>query len=165
MKRLISAVGVLLFIGIAAPAFALTAVDRDRDASARSDRSRRPIVIDDVIRMSQSGVSDDAIIAYLHKYRDRFEVNADDVIAMNDAHVSKAVVTAVVDESAAWNNRRDRDYDRAPARVYSSVYYDPYWYPGYYYDPFWYGWGPRFSIGLRFGGFYGGFHRYHRGRW
>lgn len=151
MKRLFLAVSLLLTL----PLFAVN----------HDNKSRRPIIIDDVIRMSQSGVSDDAIIAYVHKYRDRFDVNADDVIALNDAHVSKDVVKAVVDESAAWKDHRDRDYDRAPARVYTGVYVDPWWYPSYYYSPFWYGWGPRFSIGLRFGGgFRGGFHG-HRGRW
>ena len=155
MKRLLLAFSLLLTL----PLFAL---DATTDANAtRNDRARRPLVIDDVIRMSQSGVSDDAIIAYVKKYRDRFDVNADDVIAMNDAHVSKDVVRAVVDESAV--RRDDRGRDREPARYYGGVYVDPWFYPGYYgyYDPFWYGWGPRFSVGVRFGG---GRYGHYRGR-
>ena len=154
VKRFISAFGVLLFLGVAAPVFALSEVAKD---SPRADHVRRPMIIDDVIRMSQSGVGDEAIIAYIHKYRDRFDINADDVIALNDAHVSRDVVKAMVDESSV---RRD-DRGREPARVYTGVYFDPGVYPYGYYDPFWYGWGPRFSIGLRFGG--GG--RFHHRRW
>jgi hypothetical protein len=150
VKRFISAVGVLFILGIAAPAFALSEVAKD---SPRADHTRRPVIIDDVIRMSQSGVDDGSIIAYIAKYRDRFEITADDVIALNDAHVSRDVVKALVDESRR-DDRRDRD--RAPA---TRVYVEPYWgYPYGYYDPFWYGWGPRFSVGFRFGHF-------HRGRW
>jgi hypothetical protein len=154
VKRFFSAVGVLLFLGVAAPVFALSEVAKD---SPRADHARRPMIIDDVIRMSQSGVGDEAIIAYVHKYRDRFDINADDVIALNDAHVSRDVVKAMVDESSVRHDDRGRE----PARYYSGVYVDPWVYPYGYYDPFWYGWGPRFSIGLRFGG--GG--RFHRGRW
>ena len=152
MKRLFLALSLLLTL----PLFAL-----DATTEALRDRARRPIIIDDVIRMSQAGVGDDAIIAYIHKYRDRFDVNADDIIAMNDAHVSKDVVKVMVDESTTRRNEREP----APVRRYSAgVYVDPWFYPGYYgyYDPFYYGWGPRFSVGIRFGGRYG---HYHRGRW
>ena len=151
MKRLFSAVGVLLFITAAMPALALTEVG-DRAPSRQT--ARRPIIIDDVIRMSQAGVADDAIIAYVRKYRDRFDVNADDVIALTDAHVSKDVVKFLVDEAGAQKNDRR---DRQPARYYGGVYVDPWFYPGYYYDPFFYG--PRFSLGLRFGPRFGGHFR------
>src|SRR5436305_6800609 len=66
VKRLLFVLSLLLTL----PLFAL---DSTTEAS-RGDRARRPIIIDDVIRMSQSGVGDDAIIAYIHKYRDRFDV-------------------------------------------------------------------------------------------
>lgn len=151
MKRLFLALSLLLTL----PLFALDATNPE---PARSDRARRPIIIDDVIRMAQSSVSDDAIIAYVRKYRDRFDVTPDDLIALSDAHVSKDVIKAMVDESSA---RRD-EREPAPVRRYSAgVYFDPWYYPGYYgygyYSPYYYGWGPRFSIGLRFGG--GHFHR------
>ena len=153
VKRFISAVGVLFILGIAAPVFALSEVARD---STRADHSaRRPVIIDDVIRMSQSGVDDASIIAYVQKYRDRFEITADDVIALNDAKVSRDVVKALVNES-----RRD---DRRDGRTTTTrVYVEPYWgYPYGYYDPFWYGWGPRVSIGIGFGHF----RHFHHGRW
>jgi hypothetical protein len=93
------------------------------------DRTRRTIV-DDVIRMSQAGVSDDAIIAFVVHTREDFEVTADDLIAMTNAHVSKEVVKAMLDEADARKNRRreaERDDDD---------YYFPYFYP--YYDPWWF---------------------------
>ena len=150
MKRLLSAVGVLLFITAAMSALALTEVG---ERAANTQTARRPIIIDDVIRMSQAGVADDAIIAYIRKYRDRFDVNADDVIALTDAHVSKDVVKYLVDDAAAQRN--DRSRDREPARFYGGVYFDPWYYPGYYYDPFFYG--PRFSLGFRIGPRFGHF--------
>ena len=162
MKRLIA---VLLFALVAIPAMALTENSSSREAVRPGDHGRRPMIVDDVIRMSQSGVGDDAIISYVKKYRDRFDVNADDVIAMNDAHVSKDVVRMVVDEASARRDDRDDRYnDRAPARVYTSVYYDPWFYPSWYYSPYYYGWGPRFSLGIRFGPHFGGGGRFHRHR-
>ncbi len=158
MKRLISLLAVLLF---AAPLFALNdPVDR----SDRTDRSRRTIiVVDDVIRMSQAGVSDEAIISYVRHTRDDFAVTPDDLIAMTNAHVSEKVIKAVTDEANAR-----KDYDRGEVRESRSTvfvapypyYYDPFYYP--YYDPFWY---PRFSVGIGFGfgpRFGGGFHHRHR---
>ena len=147
MKRIILLLGFLL---AAAPAFAV---------------NRTVIIVDDVIKMTKAGVADDEIIAFVKKYDAAFDVNGDDVIAMNDAHVSPAVLKFMIDESAA-RMRSDR---REPARerVYVSRpygYYDPwyaYGYPYGYYDPFWYG--PRVSIGFGFGprfGFRGGF-RHH----
>jgi len=137
MKRLIPLAALLL--AAATPLFALD----DAARTDRTDRNRRIIVVDEVIRMSQAGVDDDAIISYVAKSREPFDVSADDIIAMTDAHVSKDVIKAVVDESAARKDRR-RYRDE---RVYvSPAYYDPWFYP---YDPFWYG--PRFAVGVGFG--------------
>jgi hypothetical protein len=156
MKRLISTVGVLLFFGVAIPALAL---DDTRGDQAAPRATRRPIIVDDVIRMSQAGVGDDAIIAYVHKYRDRFDVNADDLIALADAHVSKDVVKVVVDEAAArkgnWDDRRTER-----PRYYGGAYFDPWFYPSYYPYSYWYG--PRFGFGINIGPRFGHFH--HRRR-
>jgi hypothetical protein len=146
----------------AVPAFAL---DDNRDArSANYDRDRRT-VIDDVIRMSQAGVSDDAIIKFVRQSRDRFVLNADTIIALNDAHVSKPVIDAMMDQAYDRGYDNDRGYDRG--RVTERVYVQPYPYYGYgYYDPFWYDpfwYGPRVSIGFGFGRYYGGYHGGYRG--
>jgi len=157
MTRWISLLAALLFV---TPLFGID----DADRAPRTDRNRRTvIVVDDVIRMSAAGVSDDAIIAYVRKTRDDFDVTADDIIAMTDAHVSRDVVKAVVDEAAA---RKDRRGTRERSYYVAAPY--PYYYDPYYYDPFWYG--PRYSFGFGFGfyprfiggGFRGGFRGRHR---
>ena len=160
MKRLILLLAVLLFT---APLFALDEANR----ADRPDRARRTVIIvDDVIRMAQAGVGDDAIIAYVRNSREPFDVSADDLIAMTNAHVSEKVMKAVEDEAAT---RKDRDYDRRDTRESRSTvyvtpypyYYDPYYYP--YYDPFWYGPRVSFGFGFGFGPRFGGGGRFHRG--
>ena len=154
MIRWTALLATLLFV---TPLFAID----DGDRAVRTDRNRRTvIVVDDVIRMAAAGVSDDAIIAYVRKTRDDFDVTADDIIAMTGAHVSSDVVKAVVDEAAARKDRRGtRQRSYAVAAPYP-YYYDPFYYPAYY-DPFWYG--PRFSFGVGFGPrFGGGFRGRHR---
>jgi hypothetical protein len=53
-------------------------------------------LIDDVIRMSRSGVADDMIIEFVQTSRGRIEVTADDIIAMKNAGVAPQVIRAVV---------------------------------------------------------------------
>ena len=152
MKRLISAVAVLTFLTVAAPAFAL-------DADPQAQRTTGTL-IDEVIRMSQAGVDDATIIAYVQKTRDRFDVTADDLIALTGAKVAKSVIRAVVDEADNRNGDRDRGVRRTVVepRVYVG---SPWFWSPYYYDPYWYG--PRFNVSLGFGGFWGGHHRYRGG--
>jgi hypothetical protein len=150
--RIIHAIAALFLVLMAAPLFAV-----QRNA------------VDEVIRMTRAGVAEDTILDYLEKTDARIVVTGDDVIAMTDAHVSKAVIKAVVDAADSRrndrNDRNDRDYrDRryvAPRVVIAApYYYDPY----YYYDPFWYR--PSFSLNFGFGGFgYGGYRGYHGGHW
>lgn len=155
MRRLLYLIPLLF---LATPLFALDDVDR-------ADRGRRTVlIVDDVIRMSKAGVNDEAIIAFVRKTREDFDVNADDLIAMTEAGVSKEVEKAVVDEAAARKNRvsdRDDRSDRSYLTPYP-YYYDPF-YPRYYYDPFWYGprvsFGFGFSVGPRFGRHHGFRHR------
>src|ERR1051326_5300956 len=74
----------------------------------------------------------------------RMDVSADDMIALHDAGVSRAVIKAILDESAARGERRDsyrRDdgydgygYGYAPSVYLYGGY--PYFYSPYYYDPF-----------------------------
>ena len=134
VKRTILTVAFLLVAAV--PAFAVT---------------RTVLVVDDVIKMAKAGVGDDEIIAFVKKTAEPFEVSGDDVIAMNDAHVSSAVIKVVIDESAArMKDARRETRERVVTRTYGP-YYDPFYY-GYgwgYYDPFWYG--PRVSIGIGFG--------------
>src|SRR2546430_9836737 len=100
MNRLIPLAALLL-----AAATPLLALD-DPARTDRTDRNRRVVIVDEVIRMSQAGVDDDAIISYVAKSREPFDVSADDIIAITDAHVAKDVIKAVVDESAARKGPR-----------------------------------------------------------
>jgi hypothetical protein len=154
VKRLTSLAVLVILIG-AVPVFAL---DENRDNRSANYERDRHTVIDDVIRMSQAGVSDESIIRFIHQSRDRYVLNADTIIALNEAHVSKAVIDAMMDGSYDRGDRRDGDRV-VQERVYVQAapyygyygYYDPYWY-----DPFWYA--PRLSIGFGFGGHFGGGH-------
>jgi hypothetical protein len=58
-------------------------------------------IVEDVIRMSQAGVGEDAIIEWVMHTTEVFEVTADDVIAMTRANVSKRVIEVMIDEAAA----------------------------------------------------------------
>jgi len=151
VKRMISAVAVLLFIAAAAPVLAL-----DADPQARRTTAT---IVDEVIRMSQAGVADEDIVAYVHKSRDRFDVTADDLIALTDAKVSKAVIHAVIGEADVRNGDEDRAVRRTTV-VRPSVYVGSPWFynPYYYYDPFWYQ--PRLSLSFGFGHFGGRYHGY-----
>ena len=155
-NRIIHAVAAMFLVLVAAPLFAV-----QRNA------------VDEVIRMTRAGVAEDTILDYLEKTDARIIVTGDDVIAMTDAHVSKAVIKAVVDAADAHrsSNRdyRDRSYvaPRVVVGVGAPYYYNPY----YYYDPFWYR--PSFSLNLGFGfgryygyrggHFGGGYHGGHHG--
>jgi hypothetical protein len=160
MNRSLTTVAVLTFLAVATPLFALDPVKTDAPAATRD----RTTVIDDVIRMSNAGVSDDAIIKFIRQSRDQYVVDADVIIALTDARVSKPVLDAVMDEAyevGDRNYRRDDQRNEGKQRattVYvrpAYPYYDP-WYSPWWYDPFWYG--PRLSIGFGFGGFHGGGH-------
>lgn len=119
-------------------------------------------IVDDVIRMQRAGVAEENIVEFIHKSDGRFDVTADDVIALTDAKVSRTVIHALLEERDTRNGGRERE-ERVTTRVVAAPYwglgygfYDPFWY-----DPFWYG--PRVSVGLRFGGYYGGHFGGHRG--
>ncbi len=139
---------------VAVPTFAL---------DANGDARKSAAVVDEVIRMSQAGVADEDIIAYVQKSHERFDVTADDLIALTNARVSKNVIHSLIAEADDRNGDRDRT-TRTRTVVAPRVYVGAPWYwdPYYYYDPFWYG--PRLSIS--FGHVWGGYHRGpYRHRW
>jgi len=150
MKRF----AVLLLILVAVP---LLADDRP---ARESERNAQPALIADVIRMTNAGVSEDAILAFVRKSDERVDVTADDLIALTDAHVSKSVISAIIDVADDHDGGRPRTRERVVVRprYVSSPYYWG-WNDPFYYDPFWYG--PRVSIGFGFGGYrYGGYRHY-----
>jgi hypothetical protein len=147
MRPFIRAVAVLLVALAAVPLFAV---------------SRNPV--DDVIRMYKSGVPEEAIIQFVQKADNRFDVSADDLIAMADAKIPRTIIKVVLDVSDVRNGRSDVHDSRGPEpspatmALEGSDVYDYPWYYGYpeYYDPYWYG---GFGLGFVAGGpFFGGFH-------
>jgi uncharacterized membrane protein YgcG len=174
MKRFLPALA-LLTLTAATPMFGLdpantAPTDRDprdtRDTRDTRGSRDRTSVIDDVIRMSNAGVTDDAIIKFVRESRDQYVVDADVIIALTDAKVSKPVLEAVMDQAydRGDNDRRDdrRDARTTTRTVYVRPDYDPWYYSSAFYDPYWYA--PRLSIGFGFGGFRGGYRGgYHGG--
>jgi len=144
MKRIVYAIAVLLLTVAATPLFAV-----------------QKNLVDDVIRMSKAGVSEDSIVEFVQKTDGRFEVTADDVIAMSEAGVPKAVIHAVVNEAkASQGDRRTTERQQVVERSTVVVapgygYYRPYYYDPFY-DPFWYQ--PRLSFSFGFGGYGRGYH-------
>lgn len=145
MKRILQAVTLLLISFVAAPLFAM-----------------EKNIVDDVIRMTAAGVSEDAIVEFVHKSDVRWAISADDMIAMTDAKVSRFVMKALLDEADRNGVNRDRQSsDRRTVEretvVVSPAYAAPYYYPSYY-DPFWYA--PRLSLNFGYGFGYGYGHGY-----
>jgi len=134
MKRhIVQTLAALFLVLVAAPLFAV-----QRNA------------VDEVIRMTRAGVSEDTMLAYIDKTDARIIVTGDDVIAMTEANVPKAVVKAVVDAAGARRDYRDRSYSGPRVVVSSPYYYSPYYSP-YYYGSGFYGPSLFFYSGRGFG--------------
>ncbi len=126
MKRLL-----VVFVVLAALATPLPAFNDHKGLTA------------EVIRMSQAGVSDDAIIEYVRHTSGRFVITADDVIALKNAGVSAAVIRVMIDESesrglperAGYSSRPPApEIDRDPTPPWTA-FYDPWWFMPRYYTP------------------------------
>lgn len=125
-------------------------------------------VVDDVIRMYKSGVPEDAIIQFVQKSNTRFDVTADDLIALSDAKVPRTIIKAVLDEADVRNDRHDvrdvRGNDSRTTVVVERPYFGYWggWYDPWYYDPYWYGYGygPRLGLSVTFGRSYWGGYSY-----
>jgi hypothetical protein len=107
----------------------------------------------DVIMMSRAGFADSLVISMIDVTGSRFNLGANDVIALADSGVSHNVINAMIhsgSNAAAGDNPR-------PVYIYPGYWY--YGYPSYAYDPFWYPWYyPGYSINLGFDyRFHGGY--------
>lgn len=71
-------------------------------------------LIDDVIRMSKSGVADETIIDYVNASSEQLTVTADDIVAMKNAGVSDAVIKAVVDKESAAASQPETPPQQTP---------------------------------------------------
>lgn len=150
MKRFIAFIAVLM---CAAPMLAL---DRTAPVDPPDAQQQRLSVVDEVIRMAQNGVGDDAIIAYVRNVREPFAVTSDDLIALANARVSDRVVRELQNDAQQGRRYATRSTVLVSPYAYPYPYYA---YPYGYYAPYWYG--PRLSFGIVIGRGFGGF----RHRW
>lgn len=148
MNRFLSVLTLLLVSAVP-----LLAQDQPQAAPA-------PTVVADVMRMSQAGVDEEAILAYINKNQGQYLVSPDEIITMTQAGLSKNVIDATVNASDWRNGHPDQRGVRAeePVRERSTtVVVSPPYYPYYgpSYDPWWYM--PRFYLGFGWGsgGYYG----------
>lgn len=58
------------------------------------------ITVEQVIRLSQSGISDDVIVAQIKKRSQAFDLSPDQLIQLKDAHVSDWVIQAMTGVSS-----------------------------------------------------------------
>ncbi len=158
MKRLFPALAAATLLTLPVLAIEPTTPTPANDDDQRTEQRDRATVIDDVIRMSKAGVNDEAIIRFLRESRDEYVVDADIIIELTDAGVSKDVLNAVMDQ-AYRRGEDDRGRNRrGSTTVYVRPSWNPWFYPYGWYDPYWYG--PRVSIGYGWGGWGGGRHHY-----
>lgn len=97
----------------------------------------------DVISLSQAGVSDSLIISMLDMTGSYFRLTTQDVLDLKNAGVHDGVIKEMMSPPPQATQSSDN------GRYY--YYYPPYWYAGYYpyWDPWWYY--PSFSLGVGFG--------------
>ncbi len=65
------------------------------------------ITLDQVIRLSQSGLSDETIIAQIRKRPHPFNLTLDQVLQLKDAHVSNAVILAMMEPADPPNEQSE----------------------------------------------------------
>jgi hypothetical protein len=108
-------------------------------------------IIDDVIKMTRARVDQETIITFIQAEKKAFGVTADDMIALTNAHVSKEVVQALLDQSAVLKQTpaaavgpatsegaRNGEARETPPSEPSVVVLPPPFIPDYLADPFWY---------------------------
>jgi len=96
--------------------------------------------VEDVIQMSEAGVSDATILYFLRSHGDCFRLSAHDLVRMAQAGLSNFLIDQLVnylsgcEQAALPVSAYPAPVPRAnPARFYSSFYYDPWFYPSFFY--------------------------------
>src|SRR5439155_20357101 len=59
----------------------------------------------DVIRLAESGVGDDVLLAYIQNSQSTFNLGADDVLYLRDVGVSSTVITAMLNHDTTLRNQ------------------------------------------------------------
>ena len=104
--------------------------------------------------MTQAHVSDAVIVSQIQNSPTRYQLTADQIIALKKAGVSDAVLNALI-------NTASKPVPQPTTPVYQTGYAYPYYYPYGYVGPWgWWG-GPYYYGGYYRGGFYyhGGYYR------
>jgi hypothetical protein len=83
----------IILIGAFAPAAAQSKVI---DFSQPTNSPPKPMTVDDVIKLSKAGLSDDVIIAQIKKRPQPFDLSTDQLIQLKSAHVSDRVIQAIM---------------------------------------------------------------------
>ncbi len=113
-------------------------------------------VTDDAIKLAQSGVTEDVIVAWC-EHQQVTNITAQDVLRMRDGKVPDRAIAAMLRSASRQMvpiNTNNTEYV-APITTY--VYRQPYYYDYPYYNsygyPYYrsYGWGPSIGFGFNFG--------------
>jgi len=121
-------------------------------------------VVDDAVMLSQSGVSDDVIVAWSQRQHVG-ALSAQDILRLRNGKVPDRAITAMIQASQTSSTSVNAEsvqttpsttyYTEPTTYYYSDGYYYPryysYGYP-YYYGGYGYGWGPSFGLSFDFGG-------------
>src|SRR5262245_24221544 len=68
----------------------------------------------EVIRLAESGVGDDVVLAYIQNSQTTFDLRADDVLYLRDVGVSSAVITAMLTHDTTLRNQIPANPDIVP---------------------------------------------------
>lgn len=74
-----------------------TAQSRTIYLSPTRDSRTKPMTVDDVIKLSKAGLSDDLIIQQIKKKGQRFDLSTDQLVQLKAAHVSDRVIQVMID--------------------------------------------------------------------
>src|ERR1051325_3170117 len=68
----------------------------------------------EVIRLAESGVGDDVVLAYIQNSQTTFDLGADEVLYLRDVGLSSAVITAMLNHDTTMRNQAAANPDVAP---------------------------------------------------
>src|SRR5258706_1546865 len=77
----------------------------------------------EVVKLAQSGVSDDVVLAYIQNSQAAFSLSSDSVVYLKDLGLSSAVITAMLNHDNSLNHQPQYTYDQKlyPATIPAPV--------------------------------------------
>src|SRR5688572_6320079 len=70
---------------------------------AQNSPSRRPLTIEDVIRQTKSGISEEIIVTNIKKSGKSFDLSTEEILELKRSDVSEAVIRIMVDPSQPYS--------------------------------------------------------------